>query len=227
MAARSKLSALVAALGKHHGRPERPPPRAPLEWILWENVAYLLNDERRLENYRELEKRVGLTAEKLACAPRPTLLAIARLGGMQPERRVDKLQRIAELALERGGGDLRGILKLPLAQARRILRQFPGIGEPGAERILMECGVSHCLALESNGLRVLLRVGYGREEPAYARSYRSVQQAIAGEVEPERAWLSTAHELLRKHGQTLCRRSAPDCAACPLLATCAYGRSSV
>lgn len=226
VAARSKLSALVAALGKHYGRPERPPPRAPLEWILWENVAYLLDDERRLENYRELEKRVGLTAEKLTCAPRSMLLAIAKHGGMQPEQRVDKLQRIAELALEHGGGDLRAVLELPPARARKILRQFPGIGEPGAERILMECGVSESLALDSNGLRVLARYGYGREETAYARTYRSVQQAIAGEIEPERAWLSSAHELLRTHGKTLCRRTGPDCGVCPLVATCNHGRSA-
>lgn len=198
-----------------------------LAWILWENVAYLLDDERRLACYRELEASVGLTAEKLSCAPRSKLLPIATRGGMQPEQRVDKLQRVAELALEHGGGGLQAVLKLPLPRARKILRRFPGIGEPGAERILMECGVSGSLALDSNGLRVLVRYGYGREEPSYARTYRSVQRALAGEVEADRAWLSDAHELLRTHGRTLCRRTGPDCGACPLLATCAHGRAAV
>jgi hypothetical protein len=35
-------------------------------------------------------------------------------------------------------------------------------------------------------------------------------------------WLIRAHQLLRRHGQELCRRSRPRCAACPLTAQCAY-----
>jgi endonuclease-3 len=40
------------------------------------------------------------------------------------------------------------ILKLPYAQAKKALKQFPNIGDPGAEKILMFCGASQGLPLE-------------------------------------------------------------------------------
>lgn len=222
MARSSPLAARVALLGQLHGELASPPPRAPLEWILWENVAYLQTDERRLACYRALEEKVGLSAEELASASRPALLAVAKQGGMLPEQRVDKLLAIAELALVHGGQDLGSVLALPLPKARKVLALFPGIGAPGAEKILMLCGVSKELALESNGLRVLTRLGYGTEDANYARTYRSVQAAIADELRPDPRWLRTAHELLRAHGKAVCRRAEPACEACVLVGGCAF-----
>lgn len=218
----SPLVARIALLEAHHGRVASPPPRAPLEWILWENVAYLQTDERRLACYRALEAKVGLTAEDLARAPRSVLLALAKQGGMLPSERADKLRAIGELALEHGGKDLRSVLALPLPKARKVLALFPGIGAPGAEKILMLCGASRELALESNGLRVLTRLGYGVDDGNYARTYRSVQAAIAKELRADAAWLRGAHELLRAHGKTTCRRGEPACDACPLAKGCAF-----
>lgn len=53
------LGELVPALEKAHGAPPRPIPRTPFQWVLWENVAYLVADEVRAGAFRELEKRVG------------------------------------------------------------------------------------------------------------------------------------------------------------------------
>lgn len=219
-AAGSKLRTLVGLLKRRYKDVALPPPRTPFEWVLWENVAYLVNDERRLECYRALEKRAGLTAEKLASASRETLLAIAARGGMHPEKRVDKLLDCAEIAQRHGGGDLTQILALPLPKARKILREFPGIGAPGAEKILMACGASTELALESNALRCLIRIGYGRHTGNYARDYRSVQKEITREIVREPEWLLRAHVLLRAHGQTLCVREMPECEGCPVVSSC-------
>ena len=37
-------------------------------------------------------------------------------------------------------------------------------------------------------------------------------------------WLISAHQLLRRHGQEICRRSAPVCEACPLTEGCRWFR---
>jgi endonuclease III len=34
--------------------------------------------------------------------------------------------------------------------------------------------------------------------------------------------LTVAHQLLRKHGQELCKRSQPICDQCPLRESCAF-----
>jgi endonuclease III len=221
MSERPSLGSVLERLERVHGRPAKPRPRNPFEWVVWENVAYLADDERRAEAFRRLEKLVGLEPAAIGAARVETLAALA--AGMRPEERAERLRTCAELALEiegpRGPGDLSGLLARPLAEALKVLRRFPGIGEPGAEKILMHCGAFPGLALESNGMRTLLRLGFGREERSYAASYRSVRAALDGALPAGAAALARAHALLREHGQRVCR-SAPRCQACPLAHVC-------
>lgn len=126
---------------------------------------------------------------------------------------LESLQHESDLFAEGG----RAASGCPLAQAKKALKQFPAIGDPGAEKILLFCRAFPILALESNGLRVLMRLGYGEEKPNYATTYRLVQEATEGELVVEYSWLITTHQLLRRHGQELCRRSRPLCEKCPLL----------
>jgi endonuclease-3 len=88
--------------------------------------------------------------------------------------------------------------------------------------ILMFCGMAQGLPLESNGLRVLTRVGYGRSQKNYGATYRSVQEAIAPELPRGAAQLSEAHLLLRQHGKTLCKTNGPLCHECPAESLCAF-----
>src|SRR3989442_1324186 len=87
----------------------------------------------------------------------------------------------------------------------------PRIRDPGAEKILLFSRTHPFLALESNGLRVLVRLGYGEESKNYSTTYRSAQRAAAAEVEENIPARVRAHQLLRIHGQELCTRSAPKC----------------
>ena len=153
------------------------------------------------------------------------LLEIAR-AGIVAGGSVDKLRRTATIALEQFGGDVRAAVKRPLPEARKALMKFPSIGAPGAEKILLLSRSHPVLGLDSNGLRVLLRLGYGREAKGYAATYRSVREAIAPQLEPDCDWLIRAHLLLRRHGQTLCRRRRPRCEACPVAEVCGYYRAA-
>jgi len=216
------LAAILRELEKLYGKPKKPIPKSPLEWILWENIAYLVDDDRRERAFDALATKVGLTAEEIARASSKVLYEVTQLGGMHPEDRVDRLKGIAELALEHGGGDLSQVLDLEPAVARKVLKKFPSIGDPGAEKILMFCGASRVLALESNGLRVLTRLGFGEEKKSYSATYKSAQDAIASGLETDSAWLARAHQLLRAHGQALCKRTSPDCDACALTANCGF-----
>jgi endonuclease III-like uncharacterized protein len=60
------------------------------------------------------------------------------------------------------------------------------------------------------------------ENVAYPATYRSVMQALEGRLPRDPDALIDLHLLLRRHGETLCRRSAPRCDTCPLRSTCAY-----
>jgi endonuclease-3 len=226
MPTRPDLARVLDALERLHGTPKPPPTSEPLELVLWENVAYLADDQRRGHAFAALKKRVGTRPERILSAPGDVLLDITR-AGIAARNSVDKLRRTAAIALEQFGGDLRAAVKRPLAEARKALMKFPSIGAPGAEKILLLSRSHPVLGLDSNGLRVLLRLGHGREAKSYSATYRSVQQAVAPQLKSDYDWLIRAHLLLRRHGQTLRRRSQPRCEACPVAGVCRYYRTAM
>jgi len=146
--------------------------------------------------------------------------------GILPSGSAAKLRECARLALEQPGVGRRVLARLPAAEAKRILRRFPSIGEPGAEKILLFAGIHPFLALDSNALRVLVRLGYGKEEKSYPATYRAVQAAATRELPESLAARRDAVALLRRHGQELCRRTAPRCEVCPLRTNCRHAAAA-
>ncbi|MGA2980251.1 MAG: hypothetical protein ABSD76_11725 [Terriglobales bacterium] len=215
------LTQVVGRLSKFYGAPAPPPVTDPFEQVLWENVAYLADDEKRAAAFSALRKMVGLRPEDILKAKPEKLLAVTRMGGMAPELRAQRLRQSAEIVQILLKGKL-DVLDDSLPKAKKTLQRFPTIGEPGAEKILMFAGKYPVLGLESNGLRVLLRLGFAEEQKSYSASYRGVKNAISGQLSQDCKSLVAAHQLLRKHGQELCKRSRPLCNECPLKASCAY-----
>jgi endonuclease-3 len=222
MAERRSLPKIIEALADHYGKPDPPSVTDPFELILLENVAYLVSDQRRQKTFETLRERVGLKPIDILSASHERLLDVTRLGGMHPEQRVERLKKIAEIALEEFGGDLQKIVTRGAATAKRELKKFPSIGDPGAEKILLFSRAREVLALDSNGLRVLLRLGFGEERKSYGSTYRAVQEAVEDQLKDDIDWLISAHQLLRQHGQQLCKNAEPWCAACPVKGYCRY-----
>jgi endonuclease III len=166
-------------------------------------------DARRAEVFEGLRTLVGLDAASILQADPDVLLTLARRGGMGPEARVARWIEIAQITMDQFHGNLDAVFDLPLAQAKRALQKFPSIGGPGADKILLFCGIFPGLPLESNGLRALLRLGYGRKLKDYAAQYRSDQEALAGQLPKSPANRVRAHLLLRQHGQELCKTPRP------------------
>jgi endonuclease III len=218
---RITLPQVVERLEAHFGKQKPPKLDGPWEMILWENVAYLADDDRRQQAFQTLKKRIGTEPTQILSASDEALLEVTR-HGIMPDQFAKKLRKCAKIALEEFDGDLRPALKLPLPKAKKALKQFPGIGEPGAEKILLFTRTSPVLALESNGLRVLLRLGFGEEKKSYATTYRLAQQAAVERLDKDYPWLIQAHLLLRYHGQALCKRSQPECRKCPLAPDCEF-----
>ncbi len=169
-----------------------PPSRDPFELIVLENVAYLASDTQREKTFEELKARIGIDPENILKANRKRLAGIAK-AGILPDVSVEKLISVAQIAYQEFDSDLSSVLRLPIPQAKKALKKFPGIGDPGAEKILLFAGVLPVLALESNGLRVLLRLGFGREDKNYSTTYPSVQTAVSEGLSADCEWLTRAH----------------------------------
>ena len=216
-APRLDFRTLIRRLARHHGRPPASSVTDPFALILREQVAYLATDARREAAFRALRVRVGLTPSAIAHAKPATLRTIARLGGaIAPELRAERMQRSAELVLRKWSGELRRALALPLEAARKALGAFPMIGEPGADRILATCGAARLVPLDSNALRVVTRLGLVKDARDYRTWYRSARVVTVPPPRTSTGWGVEAGQLLRQHGQLVCRARAPRCTACPL-----------
>jgi len=215
------FSRVVDTLAKFYGEPDPPLVTDPFEMVLWENVAYLANDVRRAEAFDELRTKVGLRPADIRKASHKALLSVTGRG-IVPEKSVEKLRRAAEIAKELFADDPTLVLKKPVAEAKKDLRKFPSIGEPAAEKILLFNHRMATLALDSNALRVLVRLGFAAEKKSYSATYKGVQRTLAPQLPADCATLVRAHQLLRQHGQQLCKRNNPSCAHCPLRAQCAF-----
>jgi endonuclease III len=217
---RAPLYEILSSLEDHYGPPQRLLVTDPFHLVLLENVGYLVDDSRREAAFEALRQRIGLEPEAILAAAPDTLISIARLGGIFAELRAERLKKSAEIALTEFDGDLACIQELGFAGAKKALTRFPDIGESGAERILLVSRIYPSLALDSNGLRVLVRLGYAAEDNNYSRMYREAQRETSGEVGEEFDLRIAAYQLLRRHGQELCKRRNPRCGECPLSTLC-------
>ncbi len=200
----------LAALRRQYGHVEPPEPRTPFALIVWENCAYLVDDERRVQTFASLRKTIGITPVKLVAAGPKKIEAAIRDGGMQPPHRAAKVFEAAQLALDVSDDEWRD---------RKVLKRFPGIADPGADKVLLLCGFSDAPTLDSNGLRVLERLHVVALGQAYAAAYRAGVGALTGAgVRGKKA--IDAFALLRAHGRELCKRAAPLCGACSLRRDC-------
>jgi endonuclease-3 len=214
---------IISKLEAHYGTPPPPLLSDPFHLILWESIGYLVDDGRRAVAFAALREQVGLKPAQIVSAPSKLLTAIARMGGIHPDERARRLKEIALIVINEFDGDLNVVLKLPKPQAIKALRKFPSIADPGAEKILLFTGSYPVLGLESNGLRVLLRLGFGKEyKNNYSTSYASVREVLQDQIGDDCNFLIRAHQLLRQHGKETCRTNNPACAACPLRHNCRY-----
>ena len=195
----------------------------PLHHILWENIGYLIADDLRRALFEEFRKEIGFEPRAILRASDEQLLAIARKGGMGPETRVARWREIAEIVQRECEDDLASHLRsLSPAKARMLLKRFPGIGDPGADKTLLFCRLEARPSVDSNGLRVLARLGLISQAASYAATYKSAVGLLSQFSALGRAWLISCYAVLREHGRELCKRNEPRCIACPLDRICAH-----
>lgn len=217
-----RLGDLLDALETFYGAQSGRTPTDPYLFLIWWHCGYPPSEERCHLGWKSLQASVGVNPDELIAARGATLERALKAGGMVPAARAARLKSIARAVRDEFAGDLRGALgRLTLAAAHRLLRRFPGIGTPGADRILLFAALAPVAAVPSACPHVLTRIGSGSEPKRYPDAYREAQQMLEA-LEPSVAARRRAYLLIRRHGQELCKRTNPRCADCPIAAGCAY-----
>ncbi len=225
-AAKSRLAKILDRLDKYYGKPPKAWPTDPYELVILRNSGYPQSDANCSKGYESLRQEIGIKPSQILAAPNAKLIKAIRPGVMFPEIAARRLKEIAAMVEGEFGGDLRAVLKRPLAEAKKAFKKFPTIGNPIADKILLFTKTAPVAAVPSNCVHVPLRLGFGIAGKNYAQDYRSAQEAILKEIPDDIAAQIRAYLLIKEHGQTLCKTARPRCDECPVSSDCLYFRAT-
>jgi len=228
-----RLARVLDKLEGHYGAQKLAGPSNPYEMILFVNCGYPATDASCTKGYELLKAEIGTKPEQILKAPSTKLTKLTRLGGIVPELRAERLKLIASIANENFGGDLNWALERlmkdektseekRLRRVKGALKEFPVIGEPSADKILLFARMVPIAAVPSACTGVPQRIWFGREDRNYGKGYRAAQEAIGAELPEEFDARQRAYLLLKKHGQEICKRTKPKCEICPISRDCLY-----
>ena len=213
---------ILAQLESFYGAQEPCWPTDPYLFLVWWHCGYPASDAACAKGWESLIETIGVRPKELFLASAKKLSRALRPGGMNAEVRAKRLKQIAERVQNEFGGELRRHLFGPLPQVRQILKQFPNIGDPGVDRILLFSGVAPLPAVPSNCPHVLVRITRGQEQENYATTYKEAAKSILQDVPETFDARTRAYLLLKRHGQELCKRANPRCDQCPVNTCCRF-----
>ncbi|MEO8596749.1 MAG: hypothetical protein ABI759_25750 [Candidatus Solibacter sp.] len=218
------ISKILEALEDFYGPQEATWPTDPYHYLVWLHCGYPASDERCARGWQSLRRVIGVEPDRILAASLPQLTAALRPGGMVADLRAVRLQEVATVVGSEGG-DLKRALSVPEAAARKLLKRFPGVADPGADRILLFAGIAPLAAAPSNCPHVIVRIRRGREAGNYAGTYREARQELE-RLPANVAARTRAYLLLKRHGQEFCKAAKPKCEACPVREECAFATGS-
>jgi len=222
---KKRLAKILDVLEKRYGKPPAPHTTDPYEMLLYTLCGYPASDAACQKAFPVLKREVGLDPDRILAAPEAKLAKIMRLGGIVPELRANRLKEVAARVKNLFGPSLAEAMRKPLPEARKILKQFPTIGDPGADKILLFSGTAPIAAVPSNCIHVPVRLGFGNQQKNYAATYKSVQEVLNVELPLDRESRLRAYLLLKTHGQETCKANRPRCTDCVVSSECTYYQS--
>ncbi len=175
----------------------------------WRNVEVAI---RNLKRARLLDVRA------LAEAPVPVIRRQVRIAGLYRTKPA-RLRAFCRHLLDRSGGDLARYFARPTDVVRADLLAQDGVGPETADSILLYAGGHPVFVVDAYTERIGGRIGLFR-----TGEYRAIQRHFEKRVPRELATYQEYHGLLVRHAKTLCRRTDPACAECPVQSLCDFGR---
>lgn len=208
-------------LAARYGRPDRcahetDPVRNLILTILSQNTT----DANRDRAFASLVDRFP-TLPRLAAAPQPEVEEAIRVGGLARAKAKAILAALKRLKEERGAYTLDFPADMPVAEARRYLTSFPGVGIKTANVLLLFSFRREAFPVDTHILRVARRVGLVPASADLARAALLLEPHVPpGEHGP-------LHLNMIRLGREICRPRNPRHAECPLLPVCPEGQRDV
>jgi A/G-specific adenine glycosylase len=180
--------------------------RDPWSVLVSEFMLQQTQVSRVLEPYRRFISRFPSAP---ACAEAPLADVVVAWRGLGYNRRAVRLHQVAQLVVERHGGNVPGELG--------ALRALPGVGPYTARAVLAFAYEADTGVVDTNVARVLSRAVAG--EPLAVGPAQTLADAL---VPPGRSWVF--NQALFDLGARHCHARAPECGDCPLRSRCRWAR---
>lgn len=226
------LTQILEVLENKYGAQKLAGPNDPYEMIVFLNSGYPASDAKCAKGFEALKRKVGVEPKKVLAVSKPKLAKTMRPSVILPSLCAERLKEIARKVRDELKGDLTAALRQRLREAKepekglkaakKVLQEFPVIGEPSAEKILLFSGLAAVAAVPSAFVEVPVRLFMGEPGKNYAADYKAAREILDSGLPETFEARQRAYLLLKKHGQEICKRSRPKCEICPLTEHCAY-----
>ncbi len=199
--------ALFRAFGPQHWWPGETPFEVMVGAVLTQNTAWT-NVEKAIAN---LKREKLLTPARLHATPSTRLASLIRPSGYFNVK-TKRLKSLTGLVTNHYRGRLSTLLRDDPVALRQNLLGVNGIGPETADSILLYAAGRPVFVVDAYTKRIMGRHGLVAPDADYHR----VQELFMGHLRPDTALYNEYHALIVRTGKEFCRKTNPQCEACPL-----------
>lgn len=209
---------LAAHFGPLHWWPAQTPFEVVVGAVLTQNTAWR-NVEYAIANLKAAD---ALDPAALSALSPGNLETLIRPAGFFRQK-AERLQLFAQNLVDRHDGDLAAMLAGPLETVRRELLACKGVGPETADSILLYAGGRPSFVVDAYTRRLFTRLDLlqGHE------GYETIRTLFMANLPPDIDLFNEYHALIVEECKTFCRKRAPLCPTCPLLACCPFGQAVI
>lgn len=228
----TKLTQILDVLEDLYGPQKLAGPKDPYEMIVFLNSGYPASDAKCAKGFEALKREIGEQPKNILAVSKAKLAKVMRPSVIIPGLCAERLKEIAGKVRDEFKGDITTALKQRLREAKepgkglkaakKVLQEFPVIGEPSAEKILLFSGLVPVAAVPSAFVDVPIRLFRGEPGKNYAADYKTAREILDSGLPRTFEARQQAYLLMKKHGQEICKRTKPKCEVCPLTERCAF-----
>jgi endonuclease-3 related protein len=198
---------MLTKFGPQHWWPGDSPLEIMVGAVLVQNTSWR-NVEHAINNLRE----AGVMEPRALYNVPPTELAeLIRPAGYY-QLKTKRLRNLLRFIVEQYGGSLDAMFNTGVASLREQLLEINGIGPETADAILLYGGGLPTFVVDTYAHRILARHGW----LDYDATYDDIKDYFESTLPNDAALYNEYHALLVRVGKDYCKRSAPNCEACPL-----------
>jgi endonuclease-3 related protein len=198
---------MLAAFGPQHWWPGDSPFEIMVGAVLVQNTAWR-NVERAINNLREAGVMEPHALYRLPPAELAELIGPAGYYQVKTKR----LRNLLRFLVDEYDGSLEAMFGISLASLREQLLEINGIGPETADAILLYAGGLPTFVVDTYAHRILARHGW----LDYDASYDDIKDHFESTLPHDAALYNEYHALLVRVGKDYCKRTMPNCEACPL-----------